>query len=259
MADFFDTELTNALDRKMPPLTVIDLSAPDLGTERTAGVGTLLAGQVDRLGGVTSTTGANLVGYDDSGSKTTAATVGDALDELYAKATNALGTINLGLFSARIVDADGDVAAIAVASGNGGQLASDTAPILEANGTTNAQQLRWIANGVERICFDPVALPADFDDTGDCTVSFFFTTNGTANAPSLTVVTNWDGGADVSDTTAAGVAQTAIQTITATVANGDIPAGARVVNVSITPGAHGTDAWNLHGARIRYTKKLTEA
>lgn len=39
--------------------------------------------------------GANLIGYDDSGSKTTAATVADALDELYVDGTSALGKIDL--------------------------------------------------------------------------------------------------------------------------------------------------------------------
>jgi hypothetical protein len=161
------------------------------------------------------------------------------------------------------VDADGDVLGLAVVAGpptsaNGGNLASDTAPILRANGTTNAQEIAWVLDGVERICFDPVALPADFDDTADCFVDLFLTTNGTTNAPAFTVVTNWNAGADVSDTTAAGVAQTAFQVISATVAAADIPA-ARVVNVSLTPGAHGTDAWHLHGGCIRYTKKLMGA
>jgi hypothetical protein len=47
------------------------------------------------LQGTASTTGANVVGYDDSGSKTSAATVADALDELYIEGTSALGVIPL--------------------------------------------------------------------------------------------------------------------------------------------------------------------
>jgi hypothetical protein len=174
------------------------------------------------------------------------------------KVNSDYGFVNLGLFTARIVDADGDVAAIAVASGNGGQLASDTDPVLEANGTTNAQQIRWAATSVVRVCFDPVALPRDLDDTAPIYVDLFLTSAGTTNAPTFTVITNFNGGADVSDT-ATGAAQTAFQTATATVAAADVPANTRVVNVSLTPSAHGTDAWQLHGAAIRYRRKAVEA
>lgn len=175
-----------------------------------------------------------------------------------SKVNSDFGLINLGLFSARIVDGDGDVGAIAVASGNGGALASDTDPVLEANGGTNAQQLRWAATSVVRIAFDPVALPRDFDDTAAAYVDLFWTSAGTTNAPTATVVTNWNAGADVSDT-ATGAAQTAFQTASATVAASDIPASSRTVGVSITPSAHGTDAWQLHGAAIRYRRKAVEA
>lgn len=57
-----------------------------------------------QIAGLTSSTGANLTGYDDSGNKTTAANVGDALDELFLDAT---GTARIGVPLVSISKEDG--------------------------------------------------------------------------------------------------------------------------------------------------------
>jgi hypothetical protein len=197
--------------------------------------------------------GASEIGIADNGSYTAQTTVEAALQEIYARLTSTYGHIDIPLHCFREVDADGDVGNIA---GAGGTLASDTTPIMEGAGTTNAQRINWATTVVDRIA-SSVTLPRDFDDTADCAVGFVVA-SGTTNDFDATVVTNWDGGADVTDTVV-DTGSATVHTSEATVATADIPAGARCVSVSITPPAHATDAYHLYGAYIRYKRKLTEA
>jgi hypothetical protein len=202
--------------------------------------------------GVTSG-GASEIGIADNGSYTAQTTVEAALQEIYARLTSTYGQVDIPLHCFRKVDADGDVGNVAAA---GGILASDTTPIMEGAGTTNAQRINWATTVVERIA-SSVVLPFDFDDTADCAVGFVVA-SGTTNDFDATVVTNWNGGADVTDTVV-DTGSATVHTAEATVATADVPAGARCVSVSITPPAHATDAYHLYGAYVRYKRKLTEA
>jgi len=189
------------------------------------------------------------VTYDDSNDYTTAATVNDALDELYTSYLTT-GHIDIPLSAFRIVDADGDVGNLAAV---GGVTASDSVPFLEAVGTTNAWRLGWATGQVVRIGAS-VACPADFDGALPATVEFIVSSAGTTNSfNTAVVITNWDGGSDVSDTLA-DTATTAVKVAPATVAASDIPAAPLVVTVSMTPPTHATDILYVYGCRIRYTR-----
>lgn len=171
------------------------------------------------------------------------------------KVNSDYGYVGINLHDFREVDADGDVGNAAAI---GGVLASDTTPIMLGIGTTAAQAISWAATVVDKVATGGVGLPNDFDDTAPAYLDLFLTMGGATDTPAFTVVTNWDGGADVSDT-ATGAAGTAIQTATATIAASDIPASSRVFSVMLTPSAHGNDAINLLGARLRYRRKAVEA
>lgn len=195
--------------------------------------------------------GASTIGVEDSGSLITATTVEAALAEVFRHILTAQGHVDIPLHCFREVDADGDVANLA---GHGGILASDSTPVLSGVGTTNAAHLLWATGNVDRIAA-AVTLPADFDGAQDATVDLIVQSGGTTNDFDAVLVTNWDGGADVSDTVVDSAA-TATHKSSATVAAADIPDAPLSVTVSITPPTHGTDTLLLFGARIRYQKKL---
>jgi hypothetical protein len=197
--------------------------------------------------------GASDVGYEDAANVTTAATVEAALAELHDQllgVQHGYVFIPLGLWVE--VDADGDVGNDAA---NGGVLSSQTTPIREGTGTTNADRLNFATGVVDRISGSAV-LPPDFDGSKDvlleCVVASAGTTNGWDTA---VLITNWNGGADVTDALA-DTAATATHLSTATIAAADVADTGYSVTVSITPPTHATDALYFFGARLRYTRKL---
>jgi hypothetical protein len=174
-----------------------------------------------------------------------------SIEGIFQTLLSAQGHVDIPLSCFRAVDADGDVGDIEAI---GGVLASDTTPFLEGAGTTNAQRIVWAAEDVSRVAAS-VSLPADFDGTTACTVDLILASAGTTDDFDAVVMTNWDGGADVSDTVV-DAAATAVHVSSATVAADDVPNAPKTVSVSITPSAHDTDAFYLYGVRIRYQKKL---
>jgi hypothetical protein len=190
--------------------------------------------------------------FDDS--ETLATTVAGALLELQAQYTVAnAGHVDIPLNCFRET-ASGDVGN---AAANGGVLASDTAPILEGASTTGAQRINWATGNVDPISAS-ISLPPDFDGTQTCSVGLICASAGTTNDFDAVIITNWDGGANVSDTVV-DAAATAVHASSATVAAADIPDAPLCVSVMITPPTHATDAFYLYGVRIRYNKVLLEA
>ncbi len=207
---------------------------------------TLTSNLASTVGGLGST----LIGFADSGSKTTAATVDACLDEIYAYLL-APKAIGISLYDFRECDANGDVGNTAA---NGGILASDTTPIMRGDAAESAE-IFWAASNSDPITCQK-SLPADFDDTQDVTVEVWLY-SGTTDAADLTIETSWDGGALVSDAVSDTATKSAtVHKLTATIANGDIPAGANRVTIAITPPAHTTDGIGLCGIRFLYTPKL---
>lgn len=170
--------------------------------------------------------------------------------QMRAGTVGGFGYVDVPLNSFREVDADGDVGDT---TANGGVLASDTTPVLEGATTTNAQRILWATGNADRIA-SSITLPADFDGARDVVVQVIVASAGTTDDFDATLITNWDGGADVSDTVA-DTAATAVHASSATVAAADVPDNPLTVAVSLTPPAHATDIFYLYGVRIKYRRK----
>jgi len=150
-----------------------------------------------------------------------------------------------------------DVANIAA---NGGVLASDTTPILEAinAATDGCQRVLWAAsNNDQVICSIP--LPPDLDTTADLELHFRIVSGGTTDAVGFTVASFFnEGDTSVADTSGTNQTTTYAEVL-ATIANADIPSGAQVITFGLTPVAHTTDTLAMTGAWIEYTASTSTA
>lgn len=189
----------------------------------------------------------------DAGGFTSQTTVEGALQEIYQHLLSTQVVVPINLNSFREVSSAG---AVADSDGNGGVLASNTTPILGA-GSTEAMEITWAASNSDIIATS-ITLPEDLDGTADAYVDLFVQANTTDQAPTFTVLSNFDGGAQITDTATA-VTATTMQTITATIASGDVPDSANILSVQLVAAAHATSAFVLHGARFRYKGKLRQS
>lgn len=164
------------------------------------------------------------------------------------------GRVPFKLAEFRICSSGADVGAIAVASGNGGQLASDTAPTLSGSGSLITQELTWIASNSTPIC-SSADLPADFDGRSSVQFQMLVASSGTTNPASFTVATSWDGGATVSDTFT-DVAAITYHWTTCIIDKADIPDEASTVSLLLTPAAHTTDTMLVRAVRILYVPRI---
>lgn len=189
----------------------------------------------------------------DTGNFTSQTEVNGALQELYQHLYSANGgCIPIPLSSFREVSSTGDVGD---ASANGGVLASDTTPVLLGRATLNDWVISWATGNVDPIGVS-MALPNDFDDTADAYLDLEVS-SGTTNAATIVVASSWGGGSEVSDSTSDTATKSATQhVIQVTIDKDDIPAGAACVTFRLTPPTHATDAILLHGARLKYKRKL---
>lgn len=192
----------------------------------------------------------------DTGNFTTQIEVNGALQELYQHLYSAKGgCVPIALSSFREVNATGDVGDI---TANGGVLASDTTPVYLARATTNDHVISWATTVVDPIGVS-VALPNDFDDTADAYLDLEVS-SGSTDAATIVVASSWGGGSEVSDSTSDVATKSATQhVLEVVIANGDIPAGSRCASFRLTPPAHATDAILLHGASLKYKRKLLTA
>ncbi len=160
--------------------------------------------------------------------------------------------IPLSLLNCREVVA-GDPGNIAA---NGGILASDTTPILEAAnaGTDNVLRINWVAGNTNILAIS-TALPPDLDTSSDVVLHMRATTGGTTDTVAFTIESWWnEGDTTISDATGNLTQNDTYAEITATIAAGDVPAGAQTVTFNITPGAHGNDTVLLNvSAWLEYT------
>ncbi len=206
----------------------------------------------DTLRSVAANLGSYLVGYQDVNSKTAAANVGAALDEIYVDRLSTQRGVPIKLGEWREVSATGDVGNVAAI---GGVLASDTAPILRAEATTNSWEISWATGNVDPIGVQ-LMLPPDLDDTASAFLDLIVY-SGTTDAATMGVATSWNGGSEVTDSADdSGTKSATRHTITATIAAADIPASSTHVTIRLTPPTHATNAIQLVGAILRYTPKL---
>ena len=168
------------------------------------------------------------------------------------------GFIPLPLGSWRKITTN-DIGAIAVASGNGGQLAKDTTPILERINAATDKKLRihWAATVVDEIQQDFV-YPPDLDDASPVEVHLIYYKGTNTDTTMVAAVSYWEG---IGDTNAGGntaaltglVATEVVVTITAA----NVGAMPKAAAVGIIPGTHGNDALFLLGSWIEYTRVAT--
>lgn len=201
---------------------------------------------------VLSTTAAT-VSYADASGFTSAATAEDALDELYQDTLSAQNFIGIPLNTWREATTF-DVGNIAA---NGGVLASDSTPILEAinAGTDGCQRIHWAATNVDQVVTS-IPLPPDLDVTADLVLHTRIAAAATNDAVGFTVDTFFnEGDTKVTDTSETNQTATYAEKIT-TIAAADIPAGAQTITIGLTPVAHGTDAMYLTATWLEYTAAL---
>jgi hypothetical protein len=201
---------------------------------------------------VLSTTAAT-VSYADAGGQTTAATMEAVGAELYTDVLSAQNCIPLPLANFKETT-NFDVGNIAA---NGGVLASDTTPILEAinAATDGCQRLNWANTNNDQVTVQAI-LPPDLDVTADIVFHCRIASSSTTDAVGFTV--DWfinEGDTKVVDTTETNQTATYAEKI-ATLGNADIGAGSQTITIGLTPVAHTTDAMYMTAAWLEYTSVL---
>lgn len=199
--------------------------------------------------GVLSTTAAT-VSIADAGSFTATATVEAALQEIYQDIFSAQQFVGIPLNTFREATTF-DVGNIAA---NGGILASDTTPILEAinAGTDGCQRLAWAASNNDQVVTS-IPLPPNIDVASDLKLNVRIASAATTDAVGFTVETFFnEGDTKVSDTSATNQTATYAEKLT-TIAAADVPSGAQTITIGLTPVAHTTDAMYMTAAWLEYT------
>ena len=187
----------------------------------------------------------------DAGEYFTTDTVEAALQQVGQHIVSTQWSIPIPLFSWREAT-NMDVGNIAA---NGGILASDTTPILEAiNAATDGQQrINWASSNSDPI-INQVILPPDLDASADIVVHFYAAMAGATDTPTITVDSFFGvGDTRVVDASGAITGATAAE-YTATIAAADVPSNSIPLTLELTPGAHTTDALFLMGTWIEYTR-----
>lgn len=126
----------------------------------------------------------------------------------------------------------------------------DSTPKIERIDTSTDPALRvaWAAGNTDPVQFS-VALPADFDGTKDVTVAIRAASAGATDSPAFGLSSVFDeGDTPVSDASEAVDSDYAWRE--ATISASGIPAGAGVLNVTLTPDAHATDALYMTAIRV---------
>jgi hypothetical protein len=168
---------------------------------------------------------------------------------------NRKGIIDLDLGSWRTI-ATTAIPDLAVASGNGGQLAGNSAPSLNRinAATDRGVRIAWAAAGVIEIT-NQFTYPADWDDTAPVTFNMMAAMAGASDTP-VVAVTYFEG---LGDTNAGGnsaaITGTTITQYSVTVTAANVGAYPNFATVTLTPAAHGTDILYLYSTWIEYTRK----
>lgn len=217
----------------------------------------------DTLRGIAATTGANVIGYDDSGSKTSAATVADALDEIYVDLTSSKLLVPVRLFGA-VLAAGTPLAAFA-------DNASSNPGVTLAN--SKALGVRWNnAASQTAVWAEPIEIPYEADVSQNATLRILCSKVGatvgdattfTVTAFAGTVGQLHDADADFGGTSSAITGNAASKTIqqstlTLTAANLAAAAAPAFISLSIKPtdGTLGTDDIIVHSVTIEFVRKL---
>jgi hypothetical protein len=198
--------------------------------------------------GVLSTTAAT-VSITDSGTFTLTATVEAALQEIYQDIKSVQQFIPISIMSFReTVNFD-----VGNGAANGGVLASDTTPILEAinAATDGCQRINWASGDVTQITTQ-IPLPPNLDVTKDLVLHVRIASEGTTDAVGFSVDSFFnEADGKVTDTTTTNQTATYAEKV-ATIGAADVPSGAQVLTIGLTPVAHTTDKMFFTGAWLEY-------
>jgi len=202
--------------------------------------------------GVLSTTAAT-VSYADAGGQTSAATMEAVGAEVYTHILSAQHIIPLPLANFKETT-NFDVGNIAA---NGGVLASDTTPILEAinAATDGCQRLTWANTNNDQVTIQAI-IPPNIDVSEDIVFHCRIASESTTDAVGFTV--DWfinEGDTKVVDTTTTNQTATYAEKV-ATLGNADIGAGSQTITIGLTPVAHTTDDMYMTAAWLEYTGVL---
>ena len=176
-----------------------------------------------------------------------------SIASLYSSLTGASGYIPLPLHDWRLV-ASNDVPVIAVASGNGGNMASDTSPklIRVSTSTDKCLTISWASSTSIEI-FQAIQYPPDMDVTATYVVNLRLK-SGSTDTP-VVAVGVFEGIGDTNRGGNTGASASTISTISATIT--PTTGFPNFAAVSLIPAAHTTDALTMYAAWITYTRKLT--
>jgi len=146
---------------------------------------------------------------------------------------------------------------------HGGIMASDSTPTLSrVNGATDrALRIAWVASDSNEVAFPPIPWPPDLDPAQDVIVHLLVARNGTTNDCQIDVLAYENvAGAYAADTEMGGktaaLTTTNMTEVTVTLSTSDIAGHPGVLNLSLLPDEHTTDALYLYGAWIEYTRAL---
>lgn len=140
---------------------------------------------------------------------------------------------------------------------NGGILASDTTPIMDAinAATDGCQRILWAASNNDQVVFQ-IPLPPDMDLTADLILHARTVSGGTTDAVSFTIDTFFnEGDSKITDSLSVNQSTTWAEKLAA-IAAADIPLGAQTVTIGLTPVAHTTDTMALSAVWLEYTGKI---
>lgn len=161
------------------------------------------------------------------------------------------GYIPLDITTARLISANNiqNTTEAGVPDGN------TTPTLLRVNGATDkALRLTYAATVVTEIQFSPFVYPPDLDDTQSLNINILAAMSGATDTPVLTVsFFEGTGDTDAGGNTTA-VTGTNPAVYARNIGAADINPG-RMANISITPGAHGTDSLYIYGVYVTYSRK----
>lgn len=168
------------------------------------------------------------------------------------KANYLAGNLNIGKIDLLPLLREITTGDIPNAAANGGVLAKDTTPILEI--ASNVLRLNWAASNSDVVGCALIS-PPDLDKSASVTLKIRAKMAGATDTPTITVDFREDGGSDLGGATDA--LSDSFQEVTRSMTvTADPPVGTyKPWLVTLTPGAHTTDALYLTGAWIEYTRR----
>lgn len=233
-----------------------DLLYVNNGTTASADFQPVGVDNTELLASTSNGEGAALVGIEDSGGFTSSATVEAALAEIYQHIVTTQAFIGIPLNTWREAT-NFDVGAI---TANGGVLASDTTPVLDAinAATDGCQRILWAASNNDQIVTS-IPLPPDLDTSADLVLHTRIVSGGTTDAVGFTVDTFFnEGDTKVSDTSGTNQTTTYSEALT-TIAAADVPSGAQTLTIGLTPVAHTTDTLAMTSSWLEYSRSILTA